>query len=315
MFYGSTIRVYTTNGSWNDTGYAPALNTWTHILFKRESNSITMHVNGSSSATWTLSSSVTLGPCTSLMMMNHSSGGGYASIDGLLNEVVFYTSALSSAEIKALSTRARLKELVVNGGFNVDVSGWTINVGSSSSVTSVGGKAKMVDAASSGCRMDTPSGTPIALTSGKYYLAKVTLAGDRGASVNGGVGNWFKWMIGSSYQGCQYHCPAYGSAETGGGEHSFIFKATGSTAYFGFTNGNDGGYVTVDDVSLVEFGGPFDASSQCLPPDAMTMGNDVAEQINAKSTNADESTYSYGGTTYKSWTYRTSGTFVVPRQI
>ena len=235
-------------------------------------------------------------------------------IDGVMNEAIMYIgTALNASEIKALSTRARLKELVVNGGFNVDVSGWTINVGSSSSVTSVNGKAKMVDAASSGCRMDTPSGTPIALTSGKYYLAKVTLGGDR--SNNGGTGSWFKWMIGSNYQGCQYHCPAYGTADNGGGEHSLVFKATGSSAYFGFTNGNDAGYVTVDDVSLVELGGPFDPSSECLPPDAMSMGSDVAKQISAKSSNAVESTYSYGGITYKVWTYRTSGTFVVPREI
>jgi hypothetical protein len=45
------------------------------------------------------------------------------------------------------------------------------------------------------------------------------------------------------------------------------------------------------------------------------MGDDVAEQISAKSSNAVESTYSYGGTTYKTWTYRSSGTFVVPRKI
>jgi len=110
-FYGSTIRVYTTNGSWNDTGYAPALNTWTHILFKRESNSITMHVNGSSSATWTLSSSVTLGPCTSLKMMNHSSSGSYYCFDGLLNEVVFYVgTSLSNAQ------KAALAATDVNGG-------------------------------------------------------------------------------------------------------------------------------------------------------------------------------------------------------
>ena len=45
------------------------------------------------------------------------------------------------------------------------------------------------------------------------------------------------------------------------------------------------------------------------------MGSDVAEKISAKSSNAVESTYSYGGTTYKVWTYRSSGTFVVPREI
>ena len=52
-----------------------------------------------------------------------------------------------------------------------------------------------------------------------------------------------------------------------------------------------------------------------LPLDAMSMGGDVAEQISAKSSNVAESTYSYGGITYKTWTYRSSGTFVVPREI
>jgi hypothetical protein len=52
-----------------------------------------------------------------------------------------------------------------------------------------------------------------------------------------------------------------------------------------------------------------------LPPDPMTVGGGVAEAINAKSSNAVMSTYSYGGTTYKTWTYRTSGTFVVPQDI
>jgi hypothetical protein len=52
-----------------------------------------------------------------------------------------------------------------------------------------------------------------------------------------------------------------------------------------------------------------------LPPDPMTVGSGVAEAINAKSSNAVMSTYSYGGTTYKTWTYRTSGTFVVPQNI
>ncbi len=104
-FYGSTIRVYTTNGSWNDTGYAPTLNRWTHITFQRHSNSIAMYVNGSSSATWTLSSSVTLGPWTVMKMMHHSQGTTYASFDGLLNEVVFYNAASSSAERAKLATK------------------------------------------------------------------------------------------------------------------------------------------------------------------------------------------------------------------
>ena len=47
----------------------------------------------------------------------------------------------------------------------------------------------------------------------------------------------------------------------------------------------------------------------------MAMGNDVAEEVSAKSSDAVESTYSYGGTTYKVWTYRSGGTFVVPRDI
>ena len=104
-FYGSTIRVYTTNGSWNNTGYAPTLNRWTHILFKRQSNSITMHVNGSSSATWTLSSSVTLGPWTAMKMMHHSTGTTYACFDGLLNEVVFYNTGASNTAIAKLATK------------------------------------------------------------------------------------------------------------------------------------------------------------------------------------------------------------------
>jgi len=104
-FYGSTIRVYTTNGSWNNTGYAPTLNVWTHILFKRQSNSITMHVNGSSSATWTLSSSVTLGPWTVMKMMHHSTGTTYACFDGLLNEVVFYNTGASNTAIAKLATK------------------------------------------------------------------------------------------------------------------------------------------------------------------------------------------------------------------
>ena len=102
-FLSSRIHVYTTNSTWNDTGYSPSLKTWTHILFKRESNSITMHVNGSSSATWTLSSSVTLGPCTKLQMTNHSTGS-FASLDGLLNEVVLYVgTSLTNAQMAALA--------------------------------------------------------------------------------------------------------------------------------------------------------------------------------------------------------------------
>ena len=239
-------------------------------------------------------------------------------MDGVMNEAIIYIgTALNASEIKALSTRARLKELVVNGGFDTDMSGWTVSVGGSSSITSVNGQAKMVDAASSGCRFDTPNGSGLPTVIGRYYLAKVTLGGDRGTY--GGTGSWFQWMIGSNYQGAQYTNFAYvgsgGGTENHGGEHEFVFKAASTSTYLGFTNGNDGGYVTVDNVSVVELGGPFDPSSECLPPDAMTMGSDVAEQISAKSSNAVESTYSYGGITYKVWTYRTSGTFVVPREI
>ena len=321
-YYAIHLRVAATSGAlefyWNNgsvyqgiTKSSPPLtdDTWHHIAGTFTSGSQKLYIDGVEVASGT--NTTTISFYNQEVWIGRANLGGYWN--GMINEVAYFKSALSASEIKALSTRGRLKELVVNGGFNADVSGWTINVGSSSSVTSVNGKAKMVDAASSGCRMDTPSGTPIALTSGKYYLAKVTLGGDR--SNNGGTGSWFKWMIGSNYQGCQYHCPAYGTADNGGGEHSLVFKATGSSAYFGFTNGNDAGYVTVDDVSLVELGGPFDTSSQCLPPDAMAMGDDVAGQISAKSTNADESTYSYGGTTYKTWTYRSGGTFVVPRDI
>jgi hypothetical protein len=103
-FHSGTTRVYTTNGSWNDTLYGPPLNTWTHFLWIREAGVIYLHINGSSSSSWSLSSTVTLGPCTALKMMNHSSGGGYASIDGLLNEVVFYVgTSLSDAQKAALA--------------------------------------------------------------------------------------------------------------------------------------------------------------------------------------------------------------------
>jgi len=105
-FHGSTVKVFTTNSSWNDTGYAPPLNKWTHILFKRESGSITMHVDGLAEARWTLASSVTLGPCTSLTMLNHGAAGGYPSLDGLLNEVVFYTVTSTDAQIAALAAKS-----------------------------------------------------------------------------------------------------------------------------------------------------------------------------------------------------------------
>jgi len=103
-FYGGTTRVFTTNSSWNDTLYAPPLNTWTHFLWIRESGGLYLHINGSSSASWSLSSVVTLGPCTSLTMFNHGAAGGYPSFDGLLNEVVFYVgTSLSNAQKAALA--------------------------------------------------------------------------------------------------------------------------------------------------------------------------------------------------------------------
>jgi len=103
-FYGGTTRVYTTNGSWNDTLYGPPLNTWTHFLWIREAGVIYLHINGSSSSSWSLSSTVTLGPCTLLKMMHHATGTTYASLDGLLNEVVFYVgTSLSNAQKAALA--------------------------------------------------------------------------------------------------------------------------------------------------------------------------------------------------------------------
>ena len=305
-----------------DISPALTLNQWNHVAVSvnRDGNAQS-YINGVAKSY--LNVSGVTGTLTNTYPLRFGAGS-YTSgaptgdyIDGTINEAVLYDKALSASEIKALSTRGRLKELVVNGGFDSDMSGWTVNVGGSSSITSVNGQAKMVDAAASGCRFDTPSGSGITTVIGRYYLAKVTLGGDRGTY--GGTGSWFKWMIGSNYQGAQYTNFAYvgsgGGSENHGGKHEFVFKAVGTSTYLGFTNGNDAGYVTVDDVSLVELGGPFDTSSQCLPPDAMTMGDDVAEQISAKSSNAAESTYSYGGITYKTWTYRSGGTFVVPRDI
>jgi len=110
-FYGSTTRVYTTNGSWNDTLYGPPLNTWTHFLWIREAGTLYLHINGSSSSSWSLSSSVTLGPCSSLIMLKHAASGTYAALDGLLNEVVFYVgTSLSNAQ------KAALAATDVNGG-------------------------------------------------------------------------------------------------------------------------------------------------------------------------------------------------------
>ena len=83
--------------------------------------------------------------------------------------------------------------------------------------------------------------------------------------------------------------------------------ATGTFVGVWYTQ-STAGVFNISDFSIVPVGDPS-------PPDAMSMGSEVAETVSAKSSNAVESTYSYGGTTYKVWTYRSGGTFVVPRDI
>ena len=94
-----------------------------------------------------------------------------------------------------------------------------------------------------------------------------------------------------------------------------IGNSPGESYYFGGIINECIAYDKTLSLAEVQALANTDANGGPLPPDAMTMGSDVAEQISAKSSNAVESTYSYGGTTYKTWTYRSSGTFVVPRKI
>ena len=242
-FHGSTIKIYTTNSSWNDTGYAPPLNKWTHILFKRESGSITMHVDGLAEARWTLASSVTLGPCTSLTMLNHGAAGGYPSLDGLLNEVVFYNVTSTDAQIAALAAKspAALSGELTSSWVNRDFSAF------SSSGTNITNMVSSGTGQNAYAVLSTPC-----VVGNKY---KISFAASSAAP----NGLYFSVSKNVDQSGDRVNIKTVGWAA---GSQSYEFTATDTWTHIGFQRayGTLGTEPQIWDWSFVQIGGP-------LPPD------------------------------------------------
>jgi hypothetical protein len=182
--------------------------------------------------------------------------GGGNMFGGIFNEVIIYNSTLSLAQIQALATGAI--QLVTNGTFDSDLTGWTTTATNGATVVASGGKAVLTDVVSGLCMLTTASAITVEV--GKVYRASF--------QPGGYVGNYQRYYIGTTAGASDIYNSGYSStwAANTPALQEVYFTATHTDVFFSFHNANDTGAWTVDDVSLIESSGP-------LPPDPMSLSN------------------------------------------
>lgn len=126
-------------------------------------------------------------------------------------------------------------ELVTNGTFDTDLSGWTNTSTGSGSATYSGGTAALVgtDAANRGMLTQQ-----VAVTAGKAYRVTYTISRTSGA-----LGAGFVTSLGT-VPNTTY--------ETASGTFSYLFIAPASNCYFAATSHAGGGNVSIDNISIRE---------------------------------------------------------------
>ena len=173
----------------------------------------------------------------------YANGGGIVERDGVLKSNQISNSGFDVWSNSTLED-ATGTELVTNGTFASDLTGWTTTATGSATVAQSGGAAVLTDAAASVCTMVTTTAYPTVV--GKLYKASF---------LPGGVtsGSWNRWFVGTT-QGASdifnsYYSSGWASKTA---TQEFVFEATTTTAFFYFENANDAGAWSVDNVSLKE---------------------------------------------------------------
>ena len=301
-YYAIHLRVAATSGAlefyWNNgsvyqgiTKSSPPLtdDTWHHIAGTFTSGSQKLYIDGVEVASGT--NTTTISFYNQEVWIGRANFGGYWN--GMINEVAYFKSALSASEIKALASRITLGESL-NSSVLITNSSYPMTWLSGASTTGVAGE-------SDGVGLDAFNTTDsLVFVEGQRYRLSYNGNIIAGGGLEFAIVDQVVWTVTKT---------GFGSIVTKNGANvkEWVSTQSGTFVAVWYCNAASCKFV-VSDFSIVPIGEPS-------PPDAMAMGDDVAGQISAKSTNADESTYSYGGTTYKTWTYRSGGTFVVPRDI
>ncbi|HPS31120.1 MAG TPA: hypothetical protein PLZ43_12750, partial [bacterium] len=81
------------------TGYLPPLNTWTHLVFTRDSSGRKLYVNGSLQASTSIAGDSTLVPSTANLRIGYDSSANQYPYNGYVDDVRIYNRALTAAEI------------------------------------------------------------------------------------------------------------------------------------------------------------------------------------------------------------------------
>lgn len=134
---------------------------------------------------------------------------------------------------------ARGADLIANGGFDSDLSGWTV-IDTAPGVTSVVAGVAQLSAVGGGaiCRLRQP----LTVTASRWYEATFTAGGD--LSVSSQVN------MGSTAGGSDYAA----KAATAGANRALGF-CTGTTLHFSAIKATANGIMTIDDISVREIAG------------------------------------------------------------
>ena len=301
-YYAIQIRLDSGGGiffAWNDgsqyrhVGAAGAFgydNRWYHLACTYTSGAQKIYIDGVQVAQDTRTDTITF--YDQEVWIGRATFGGYW--DGLINELAVYDKALPASEIKALASR-----VTIGGSLNsvslLNNANYPMTWVSGASVTGITAKS---DAASSLDAFNTTDS--LVFVTGQRYRASFRAEQISGSLPTFSIVDQVNWSVTKTGFGTLATVTGYNSKE-------WVSTQSGTFVAVWYTQ-STAGVFNISDFSIVPVGEPS-------PPDAMVMGNEVAEAVSAKSSDAAESTYSYGGTTYKTWTYRSGGTFVVPRDM
>ena len=95
VFHNSNLQIYTNDGNWHDTGRTLTVGTWSHVIWVKEGNTLTLYKNGQDTG-WSMNHTASLGPFTLLRI-----GWHVAYLNGRVALPRIYNRVLSAMEINS----------------------------------------------------------------------------------------------------------------------------------------------------------------------------------------------------------------------